>query len=98
MEKTTDLVIGSSLGSELSNEEAGVLADLMSYRDVADGEFLIEEYVFGQLAADIADWVVGVALDKHLLVRFTIPCQFLGDPLNFRGSCLRRLNAAPMPP
>jgi CRP-like cAMP-binding protein len=43
MEKTTDLVIGSSLGSELSNEEAGVLADLMSYRDVADGEFLIEE-------------------------------------------------------
>ena len=43
MEKTTDLVIGSSLGSELSNEEAGVLADLMSYRDVTDGEFLIEE-------------------------------------------------------
>ena len=43
MEKTTDLVIGSSLGSELSGEEAGVLADLMSYRDVADGEFLIEE-------------------------------------------------------
>ena len=43
MEKTVDLVIGSSLGSELSNEEAGVLADLMGYRDVADGEFLIEE-------------------------------------------------------
>jgi CRP-like cAMP-binding protein len=43
MEKTTDLVIGSSLGSELSNEEAGVLADLMNYHDVADGEFLIEE-------------------------------------------------------
>ncbi len=45
MEKTTDLVIGSSLGSELSGEEAGVLADLMGYRDVADGEFLIEEGV-----------------------------------------------------
>ena len=43
MEKTADLVIGSSLGSELSNDEAGVLADLMTYRDVADGEFLIEE-------------------------------------------------------
>ncbi len=43
MEKTTDLVIGSSLGSELSNEEAGVLAELMSYRDIVDGEFLIEE-------------------------------------------------------
>ena len=43
MEKTVDLVIGSSLGSELSNEEAGVLADLMGYRDVADSEFLIEE-------------------------------------------------------
>jgi len=43
MEKTTDLVIGSSLGSELSNEEAGVLADLMNYHDVVDGEFLIEE-------------------------------------------------------
>lgn len=43
MEKTVDLVIGSSLGSELSNEEAGVLADLMGYRDVADAEFLIEE-------------------------------------------------------
>jgi CRP-like cAMP-binding protein len=45
MEKTVDLVIGSSLGSELSNEEAGVLAGLMNYHDVADGEFLIEEGV-----------------------------------------------------
>ena len=45
MEKTTDLVIGSSLGSELSNDEARVLAGLMNYRDVADGEFLIEEGV-----------------------------------------------------
>ena len=43
MEKTTDLVIGSSLGSELSQDEAGVLAKLMSHRDVADGEFLIDE-------------------------------------------------------
>jgi CRP/FNR family cyclic AMP-dependent transcriptional regulator len=43
MEKTTDLVIGSSLGSELSQDEAGVLAALMSHRDVADGEFLIDE-------------------------------------------------------
>jgi CRP-like cAMP-binding protein len=43
MEKTTDLVIGSSLGSELSQEEAGVIADLMSHRDVVDGEFLIDE-------------------------------------------------------
>ena len=45
MEKTTDLVIGSSLGSELSNEEAAVLAGLMNCQDVADGEFLIEEGV-----------------------------------------------------
>lgn len=45
MEKTTDLVIGSSLGSELSNDEAAVLAGLMTNRDVADGEFLIEEGV-----------------------------------------------------
>ena len=43
MEKTTDLVIGSSLGSELSQDEAGVLAELMSHRDVGDGEFLIDE-------------------------------------------------------
>jgi CRP-like cAMP-binding protein len=43
MEKTTDLVIGSSLGSELSQEEAGVIADLMSHREVVDGEFLIDE-------------------------------------------------------
>jgi CRP/FNR family cyclic AMP-dependent transcriptional regulator len=43
MEKTADLVIGSSLGSELSQEEAGVLADLMTYRDVVDGELLIDE-------------------------------------------------------
>jgi CRP-like cAMP-binding protein len=43
MEKTTDLVIGSSLGSELSQEEAGVLAELMGYRDVVDGEMLIDE-------------------------------------------------------
>jgi CRP-like cAMP-binding protein len=43
MEKTVDLVIGSSLGSELSNEEAAVLAELMSLRAIEDGEFLIEE-------------------------------------------------------
>jgi len=43
MEKTADLVIGSSLGSELSNGEAGVLAGLMHHREIADGEFLIEE-------------------------------------------------------
>jgi len=43
MEKTADLVIGSSLGSELSNDEAGALAALMSHREISDGEFLIDE-------------------------------------------------------
>ena len=43
MSDATELVLGSSLGAELNNQEAGVLADLMSRQDLADGEFLINE-------------------------------------------------------
>jgi CRP/FNR family cyclic AMP-dependent transcriptional regulator len=43
MSDATELVLGSSLGAELTNEEAGVLAALMSLQDLADGEFLIKE-------------------------------------------------------
>jgi len=37
------LVLQSSLGAELSEEQAGVLGDLLESRDLADGEFLISE-------------------------------------------------------
>lgn len=43
MSDATELVLGSSLGTELSNQEAEVLAKLMSRQDLADGEFLINE-------------------------------------------------------
>ena len=43
MDNATDLVIGSSLGAELSQKEAGKLAMLMSHSDLADGEYLIQE-------------------------------------------------------
>ena len=43
MDNTTDLVIGSSLGAELSQNEAGKLAMLMSHSELDDGEYLIRE-------------------------------------------------------
>lgn len=43
MNDTADLVLGSSLGAELTNAEAGTIAELMSQRDLADGEYLISE-------------------------------------------------------
>ena len=43
MDNATNLVIGSSLGAELSQQEAGILADLMSHRELVDGEYLMEE-------------------------------------------------------
>ncbi len=43
MNNTPNLLLNSSLGTELSQDEAGVLNDLMSLRELADGEFLITE-------------------------------------------------------
>lgn len=43
MVNTAELVLGSSLGAELSQDEAGALARLMSRRELEDGEFLIDE-------------------------------------------------------
>ncbi len=43
MNNTPNLLLNSSLGTELSQDEAGVLNDLMSFRELADGEFLITE-------------------------------------------------------
>ena len=43
MNNTPNLLLNSSLGTELSEDEAGVLNDLMSLRELADGEFLITE-------------------------------------------------------
>lgn len=43
MKDTANLVLLSSLGAELSDQEAGVLSGLMSPRELSDGEFLIKE-------------------------------------------------------
>ncbi|MCP4299078.1 MAG: cyclic nucleotide-binding domain-containing protein [Gammaproteobacteria bacterium] len=43
MTDTANLVLLSSLGGELSEEEAAVLGGLMSPRELIDGEFLINE-------------------------------------------------------
>ncbi len=43
MKDTSKLVLHSSLGAELSEEEAAVLSGLMSSRELVDGEFLISE-------------------------------------------------------
>ena len=43
MDNATDLVIGSSLGAELSQQEASILASLMSHSELDDGEFLLQE-------------------------------------------------------
>jgi CRP-like cAMP-binding protein len=41
MTETTNLILVSSLGGELSQEEAAVLGELMTSRELSDGEFLI---------------------------------------------------------
>jgi len=43
MDNAAHLVLQSSLGAELSQEEAAALGDIMSPRDLADGDFLISE-------------------------------------------------------
>ncbi len=43
MNNTPNLLLNSSLGTELSQDEAGVLNDLMSLHELADGDFLITE-------------------------------------------------------
>jgi len=43
MTDTTNLVLLSSLGAELSQEEAGVLSALINPRELADGDYLITE-------------------------------------------------------
>ena len=43
MTDTTKLILGSSLGVELSQDEGAALAGLMSTRELDDGEFLISE-------------------------------------------------------
>ncbi len=43
MDATKELLKDSSLGSDLSDDEAAVLAGLMSARELEDGAYLIEE-------------------------------------------------------
>ena len=43
MINSVNLILNSSLGAELSHEEAGKLGELMSVQQLNDGEFLIEE-------------------------------------------------------
>ncbi|MDH3747608.1 MAG: cyclic nucleotide-binding domain-containing protein [Gammaproteobacteria bacterium] len=43
MSDATNLILESSLGEELSQQEASALNDLMSSRELVDGEFLINE-------------------------------------------------------
>ncbi len=43
MNDLSHLVMNSSLGSELSTDEATILGNIMTMRDLSDGEFLIEE-------------------------------------------------------
>ena len=43
MNESVNLILNSSLGAELSTEEAGELSALMNLRDLADGDFLITE-------------------------------------------------------
>ena len=43
MNNSVNLILNSSLGAELSQEEADKLGELMSVQELNDGEFLIEE-------------------------------------------------------
>ena len=43
MKDTSKLILQSSLGFELSEDEASVLSSMMGSRDLIDGEFLFDE-------------------------------------------------------
>ena len=43
MNESVNLILNSSLGAELSPEEAGELGAVMHLRDLVDGDFLITE-------------------------------------------------------
>ena len=43
MNNAVNLILNSSLGAELSHEEAGELSALMSMQELKDGDFLITE-------------------------------------------------------
>ena len=58
MTNAAKLILQSSLGSELSQEEADALGNIMTARELADGEFLINE--------GVADDALHVLLDGKL--------------------------------
>lgn len=60
MTNAAKLILQSSLGSELSQEEADALGSIMTARELADGEFLINE--------GVADDALHVLLDGKLEV------------------------------
>jgi len=60
MTNAAKLILQSSLGSELSQEEADALGSIMTARELADGEFLINE--------GVADDSLHVLLDGKLEV------------------------------
>lgn len=60
MTNAAKLILQSSLGSELSQEEADALGSIMAARELADGEFLISE--------GVADDALHVLLDGKLEV------------------------------
>jgi len=60
MTNAAKLILQSSLGSELSQEEADALGSIMTARELADGEFLISE--------GVADDALHVLLDGKLEV------------------------------
>lgn len=43
MTVNADTVLGSSLGEDLSNQEAGILGELLTLQELTGGEYLIEE-------------------------------------------------------
>jgi len=60
MTNAAKLILQSSLGSELSQEEAAALGSIMTARNLADGEFLLNE--------GVADDALHVLLDGKLEV------------------------------
>jgi CRP/FNR family transcriptional regulator, cyclic AMP receptor protein len=60
MQDAVNQILNSYLGSELSTEEAGTLSDIMSYDELTDGDYLIQE--------GIADDVLHVLLEGKLEV------------------------------
>jgi CRP-like cAMP-binding protein len=71
-----DLVRGSALAKELSEEQRGVLAGLMTVRDLADGEILVREgqtdsqlYVVVSGALGVARQSEGEWANLHVLTK-----------------------------